>query len=348
MNARFLLLLGCTLLTIAAFLWGVNDAAGQDGPLPGTWVGIAEFEADSGLAATDLTFTVDETGQITDGVIILKFTYPTMSAELLNLMLEYGCIVSFDIITAESQPVAGMFSSAQTAAGTFAAARCSLQEYGDLEFLDAITGTWSAAPVAALAESTADAPPTRMPTLDPNQPTPKPTRVPTLDPNQLTAVPNQTQHEPGASSQDMSDASIIADVATNPTGTTDTANPAAPAAAGSDDVIHSASYVTTEEYPYDPPGEHVTDGMNGRKMYKEYCEECHGQQEIGTQDAPELEALNALRIADTVRDGPEDMDVFTHEDIPDRTLNILIDYVLLFHPDSEPRPAIVITLPTKE
>lgn len=103
-----------------------------------------------------------------------------------------------------------------------------------------------------------------------------------------------------------------------------------------------------ENYPYDPPGPHITDDMSARKMYKEYCEECHGQQGIGTQDAPELEALNASRIAETVRDGPEDMDVFTHEDIPDRALNKLIDYVLLFHPDSEPRTGTVVTLPTRE
>lgn len=86
--------------------------------------------------------------------------------------------------------------------------------------------------------------------------------------------------------------------------------------------------------------------MSIRTMYKEYCKECHGQRGLGTEEAPELEALNAITIAETVRDGPEDMDVFTHEDIPDRALNDLIDYVLLFHPDSEPRSETVITSAT--
>jgi mono/diheme cytochrome c family protein len=101
-----------------------------------------------------------------------------------------------------------------------------------------------------------------------------------------------------------------------------------------------------DRFPNDPPGPHATDEMSGRRMYKEFCEECHGQQGMGTADAPQLGALNAIKIAETVRDGPEDMDVFTHDDIPDRALNDLIDYVLMFHRDSEPRPGTIITPPT--
>jgi len=103
--------------------------------------------------------------------------------------------------------------------------------------------------------------------------------------------------------------------------------------------------LTGSEFPYDPPSPHPTDGMSGRQLYKQFCEECHGQRGRGTEDAPALEALNAIKIAKTVRDGPEDMDAFTHEDIPDRQLNTLIDYVLSFHPDSQPRTDTLFTLP---
>ncbi len=115
-----------------------------------------------------------------------------------------------------------------------------------------------------------------------------------------------------------------------------------------DSAFMTVSVTQNDFFPHDPPGPHPTDEMSGRQMYKKFCEECHGQQGMGTADAPELGALNAIKIAETVRDGPEDMDAFTHDDIPDRALNKLIDYVLMFHPDSEPRPGTIITPPTSK
>ncbi len=345
-----LVMLGFSLLVAAGILWEAENAAGQDTPTPGIWQGTAEFEADSGLGAAEMIFEVDDTGQVNNGTVILKFSYPTMSAEMLDLMLQYGCVVSFDAITPDSVPVAGSFTSAEQASGTFVAAGCSLQDYGDLQFLAAVEGTWSAVYISAAGETTSphdSAKPTRVPTLDPNQPTPKPTRMPTLDPNAQTPAPEKPTRVPTLDPNQPTAAPALSQ--TEPTAATVASTEVADSSGGDDlETEGSTSVIITtgDEYPYDPAGDHVTYAMSARKMYKEYCEECHGQQGIGTEDAPELEALNAVKIAETVRDGPEDMDVFTHEDIPDRSLNVLIDYVLLFHPDSEPRPGAVITNPT--
>lgn len=352
-----LVMLGFSLLVAAGILWDADNAAGQDTPTPGIWQGTAEFEADSGLGAAEMVFEVDAAGQVNNGAVILQFSYPTMSAEMLDLMLQYGCVVSFDAITPDSVPVAGSFTSDEQASGTFVAAGCSLQDYGDLQFLEAVAGTWSAVYAGAAEETTApddSAKPTRVPTLDPNQPTAMPTRVPTLDPNMPTQAPEKPTRVPTLDPNQPTAAPVLSQP--EPTATTasgpDTAaasTEVADSSGGNDlETEGSTSVIITtgDDYPYDPAGDHVTYAMSARKMYKEYCEECHGQQGIGTEEAPELEALNAVKIAETVRDGPEDMDVFTHEDIPDRSLNALIDYVLLFHPDSEPRPGTVITNPT--
>lgn len=384
-NVRFLLGLGLSFIVIAGLLWHTGAATGQGSPQPGTWQGTVEFEADSGPATAPISFEIDAAGEIVDGAVTLRFAYPTMSADLLDLMQQYGCVVPFDTIAADSAPVAGNFADPGMAEGTFTAERCTLQKYGDLEFMAAIEGTWTAtlttpasaeaAPVTPtltpenarptrvptldpnqpttaptiVTEEAGDSAandnvsatgddqrPTRVPTLDPNQPTVAPTRVPTLDPNQPTAAPTQPEAEAEAAPEDSAANASIADSGGD--------------AGANDDTEPSTAVMVSEDgsFPYDPPGPHVTDDMSGRSMYKEYCEECHGRQGVGTEDAPELEALNANRIAETVRDGPEDMDVFTHEDIPDRTLNILIDYVLLFHPESEPRTVTVITAPTLE
>lgn len=334
LNHRYSLIVGSILLIVAVLLRSADEAVSQGTPTPGVWSGTVAFEADSGLASANITFQIDGVGQVVDGAITLKFSYPTMSAELLELMLEYGCVVPFDTFSPEGQPVAGSFTSNQSASGTFSATRCSLQGYGDLEFMDTITGTWTAAPIDGIvAIVSEDTKPTRIPTLDPNQPTPKPTRIPTLDPNQPTPAASIEEIDQAPSANLPDEQPVNASPGTSPADA---------------ETATTVMMTAGEDYPYDPSGPHVTDDMSARKMYKEFCEECHGQQGIGTQDAPELEALNASRIAETVRDGPEDMDVFTHEDIPDRALNKLIDYVLLFHPDSEPRTGTVVTLPTKE
>ena len=317
----FLVVLGFSLLVAAGVLWEVDDAAGQDTPASGIWQGTAEFEADSGLGVAEMIFEVDDAGQVSNGAIIFKFRYPTMSAEILELMLQYGCVVSFDAITPDSVPVAGSFTSSEQASGTFVVAGCNLQEYGDLQFLAAVEGTWSATWTrATLAD-------------EPQGDSAKPT----LDPNQAVASTMSQPEPPETTASDLD-----ADAAS--TKVADSSGGDNPQTEGSSSVI----ITTGDEYPYDPPGDHPTYAMSGRRMYKEYCEECHGPQGIGTEDAPELEALNAVKIAETVRDGPEDMDAFTHEDIPDRSLNILIDYVLLFHPESEPRPGTIITYPTNK
>jgi mono/diheme cytochrome c family protein len=105
--------------------------------------------------------------------------------------------------------------------------------------------------------------------------------------------------------------------------------------------------LAVNESPYDPPS-HPNDNLSGRDLYKLHCDECHAQKGLGSEKAPPLEELNAIKIASTVRDGPEDMDVFTHEELPDRQLNVLIDYVLKFHPDSALRIEFIITPPTTE
>lgn len=365
-KVRYLLLvLGCGLLVMAGLLWDGDRASGQDSPAPGDWNGTVEFEADSGLGIAELSFQVDEGGQVTSGAVILKFSYPTMSDELLDLMVRYGCVVPFDRITHDSTPIAGTFASDTQASGTFTAIRCTLQDYGDLEFMAPLQGRWSATTSVPASTTVMDgsAKPTRMPTLDPNQPTARPTRMPTLDPNvptqdsarptrvptldpdqptpkptrSPTLDPNQPTLAPDLKPQDSEDETATSSSAVSPA----VDNP-------SDSSTDSVAIAAANEFPNDPPGPHPTDNMSARQMYKEFCDECHGQQGIGTEDAPELEALNAGKIAETVRDGPEDMDVFTHEDIPDRALNKLIDYVLLFHPDSEPRTSTIITPPTTE
>lgn len=138
-----LFILGFGLLVAAGILWEADNAAGQDIPTPGIWQGTAEFEADSGLGTAEMVFEVDAAGQVNNGAVILKFSYPTMSAEMLDLMLQYGCVVVFDTITPASVPVAGLFTSGEQASGTFVAAGCRLQDYGELQFLSAVEGTWS-------------------------------------------------------------------------------------------------------------------------------------------------------------------------------------------------------------
>lgn len=337
---RFWLVIGITLLAMAAAAAYNNRAEGQgppDGTTPGPWTGTAVFGPPDAPTTAEMSFQVTESGQVAGGVITLAFSYPNMPEDVLNLMLEHGCDVSFNEITATSQPVAGTFTNATQATGTFNTASCLLEGFGELAFVTPLTGTWTAeAAGAAPPPDDATPRPTRRPTLDPSQPTapptqpgadteptPRPTRRPTLDPSQPTPVP--TKPGPAETAQDASAA---------PAGVDDgaAANISAPA----------AESAPPGPGPDDEPP-HENDGMSGRELYNFHCEECHGNRGLGTEDAPELEALNAQTIADTTRDGPEDMDPFSHEDLPDRHLNILIDFILKFHPDSTPRTEYITT-----
>ena len=334
MHYRVLVVFGVVMVGAGAFLGIAGTTLGQENaPAAGIWRGSADFAGN----AADMSFEIDSTAQVVNGMIRLAFTYPGMTDELSMLMQEHGCIVAFNAITADSRPVAGVFDSAEHASGTFAATQCDLQGYGALEFVEPLTGSWQATVEISAAESPTQATrPTRVPTLDPSQPTAAPTRVPALDSTEPTArptrMPTLDPNQPTAMP-----------AAANPSDATDA--PAAETVTQAEETAapETVAMSTEAEYPNDPPGPHPNDGMSGRQLYKEHCEECHGQQGVGSEDAPELEALNARTVGDTVREGPDKMDVFTHDDIPDRQLNVLIDYVLMFHPDSEPRTEIIIT-----
>lgn len=245
----------------------VTQVSGQQPttPQPGEWSGPASFTVEGVRYETTITFTVDSGGSVTGGAVKLAFSFPGIPDEMLAAMKNQGCLLPFNTLAADSQPVAGLFASAEEAAGTFQAVGCTLAEHGDLQFVNVLTGIWSAFP------------------------------------------------------QDSGGAAAVA----------------SPAEA-------SAQAADVTSSPYDPPT-HVNDNMDGRSLYKLHCDECHAQKGIGSEKAPPLEGLNAPMIAAKVREGPEDMDVFTHEELPDRQLNILIDYVLRFHPDSIPRTEFVIT-----
>lgn len=251
----------------------VTQVSGQQSttPLPGEWSGPASFSVEGVRYETTITFSVDPGGKVVGGAVRLAFTFPGIPDEMLAAMNDHGCLVPFDTLAADSQPVAGLFASPEEAAGTFRATGCTLVEHGELQFVNVLTGIWSAFPQNA-----------------------------------------------GAAGE---------------------AAPATP------DVPAQAADVTTS--PYDPPT-HANDNLDGRALYKLHCDECHAQKGLGSEKAPPLEGLSAPVIAEKVREGPEDMDVFTHEELPDRQLNVLIDYVLRFHPDSIPRTEFIITPLTTE
>ena len=246
----------------------VRPVSGQQLSTPqlGGWSGPASFTVEGVRYETTITFTVDSGGRVSGGAVKLAFTFPGIPNEMLAAMTDHGCLVLFDTLTADSRPVAGLFASAEEAVGVFQATGCTLGEHGELQFVNALTGIWSAFPQSSDAAAPLEAP-------------------------------------------------------------------------------AQAAAVTTS--PYDPPT-HVNDHLDGRGLYKLHCDECHAQKGLGSEKAPPLEGLSASVIAENVREGPEDMDVFTHEELPDRQLNILIDYILRFHPDSIPRTEFIITPLTTE
>jgi len=245
----------------------------------GPWAGEASFSVDGIRRTAAMQFTVDESGRVTDGTIRLMFTFPGISAKMLDLMTANGCAVAFSDVTTTSSPVAGLFASGMEGAGTFSAAGCTLEGVGELQFVSPVVGIWSA--VAAISSS--------------------------------APIGSASSGQAGAAG----------DVLT-----------------GTNGIILSSGNVS----PNDPPT-HGNDGLTARELYKLHCDECHAQKGLGSEKAPPLEGLNAVTIASKVREGQEKMDMFTHADIPDRQLNILIDYILKFHPDSIPRTGFVITPP---
>lgn len=131
------------LLVVAAMLIVLPQALGQEAPGSGTWTGLASFNAGGAPATAEVRFDVTD-GAVSAGQIKLQFQYAGMSQGLLDLMLAHGCVVSFAEISPTSLPVAGQFASSTQAAGTFNASSCYLQDYGDLQFVNPIMGTWTA------------------------------------------------------------------------------------------------------------------------------------------------------------------------------------------------------------
>ena len=276
-NQLFWLLALLVVLTVTVFTTRSGHVKGQEEPVPGTWTGTALFGAADDPNAADFEFELSESGNITRGSIKLIFSYEGMSRELRRLMVQYGCVVYFGSLNAAS--VEGKFVTATEAEGTFSTEKCYLEEYGDLEFARALTGTWQASTEAPVAP-----------------------------------LPPADASEAGLGGG--GDAQTVAD---------------------------------TGRSPLDPPADydappHANDGMSGKELYRFHCEECHGRRGEGDEETPALtDALNPGTIADTMREGPEDMDAFTHEDLPDHHLNLIIDYVIKFNPESTPRTEFITT-----
>lgn len=85
-------------------------------------------------------------------------------------------------------------------------------------------------------------------------------------------------------------------------------------------------------------GSHPNDGLTGRELFILHCSECHDRRGTGTADAPTLHvALNPEVVINNTRIGPENMVPLTMADLPDYQLDLIVDYVLNYHPDSTPR-----------
>jgi mono/diheme cytochrome c family protein len=372
---RWMFVIGVSLLALAGVIAAPVQGDGlrlQDStPVAGVWTGTAYFGPEGAQSEAALTFMVDDAGQVTGGAITLVFAYEGMSDELLDLMQTNGCLVGFAAVAPDSAPVAGQFTSSTTATGAFSAMSCALEGFGDMAFAAAVSGTWeaqaSASAVEPISAATArptrrptldpDAPPTptqtlmpaesptpmptRQPTLDPNEPTPRPTRRPTLDPNEPTPAPTQPGQEPAAAESDAPAADELAQEVAD-AGSAD--EPLLTTATGiGTDFAYYAGITDEEGFAQRQP--HPNDDLDGRGLYLLHCSECHGQRGEGTAEGETLAIiLSPLAVANIVREGPETMDQQTHEDVTDAQLNLIIDYVLRFERENQPRPGFLRTL----
>ncbi len=136
----FLILIGGLTVAMTAQL---QTASGQTTIASGDWSGTATLDLGSQQLTAGMTFVVDDEDNVTDGSIQLVFAIPNMSEEMLTVMQESGCLVLFDAITENSEPVSGEFE-ATSAAGTFAIDSCALEGFDDLEFVNTLSGIWEA------------------------------------------------------------------------------------------------------------------------------------------------------------------------------------------------------------
>lgn len=112
-------------------------------PASGTWQGAAYFGSSVEQLAAPLSFNLDASGVVA-GRIRFDFQYPGMTENLMALMNEHGCVITFDNITPEGEPVTGYFMDNGRAVGTFSMSACYLEGYGELTFGSPISGVWYA------------------------------------------------------------------------------------------------------------------------------------------------------------------------------------------------------------
>lgn len=174
-----LMILMATVGLIAAGPLAAEDEGDQpepyiDLPQSGNWQGAAFFGPAESQFAAQVNMTVSAEGAL-EGAITFDFRYEGMSEDLIALMDTYGCRVTFDALSPETQPVSGYFADAGRVIGQFSTTECFLEEYGPLTFANPISGVWYADVLseAAVVELFAPAE-----AVEPTQAAPEPTEAP--------------------------------------------------------------------------------------------------------------------------------------------------------------------------
>lgn len=326
---------GLALLTmgVVLFVWGLHSeyVFGQDSPDPqeGNWVGTAVYGPEEQPTEVEMAFVVEE-GLVVHGAVQLLFAFPEMPEEMVNAMLDGGCIARFEDITLTTSSVTGVFTAEDAATGAFSIQACDLGDFGVQLLTEPLTGMWEATPGE----------PTNMALIE--QPVTLATATTQLSAAELFEFRCSECH--GLGGEGTAEAPPLNDFPVLPIDfvTSRVRNGPETMSAFSEDEITPEQleliieHVQTTIVGSDIPEFSAADLETGRELWIEFCTECHGSLGQGKNDfGPPLNIWPPYSVTGVIEGARIPLPAMPRLSVTDEELVLIAGYMQSWSEENE-------------